>query len=105
WHGSYHRTMTQLATPENAMAPFDDTELRGGARSFRLRRRARELFVEIHDRASQPPVAEKRIVLFTGSHHMQLYWFPSGHGSAPSLLPFAYPRPCVRFRSRRDGVL
>ena len=66
WHASYHRTMTQVATPENAMAPFDGTELRAEAQSFRLRRRGQELFVEIHDPASQPPVTEKRIVHWSG---------------------------------------
>ena len=105
WHGSYHRTMTQLATPENAIAPFDGAELRAEAQSFRLRRRGRELFVEIHDPASQPPVTEKRIVLFTGSHHMQLYWFPSGHGRELSLLPFAYLRADARFVPRSAAFI
>lgn len=105
WHGSYHRTMTQVATPENAIAPFDGAELRAEAQSFRLRRRGRELFVEIHDPASQPPVTEKRIVLFTGSHHMQLYWFPSGHGRELSLLPFAYLRADARFVPRSAAFI
>jgi hypothetical protein len=39
WHGSFHRTMTQHATPENVRGDFTDTALHYDSKSYRLKRR------------------------------------------------------------------
>src|SRR5262245_56327984 len=50
WHGSYHRTMTQLATPESVVASFDNVEVtQVPGHAMRLERRGRELWAELDE--------------------------------------------------------
>src|SRR5262245_3591816 len=50
WHRSYHRTMTQVATPDTAVANFDGVTVDGvHGRPMRLSRRGRELWAEFDD--------------------------------------------------------
>ena len=37
WHASYHRTMTQVATPETVATTFDGVELELHGQIYRLR--------------------------------------------------------------------
>ena len=76
WYDSYHRTMTQLATPEAVLGSFPQ-EFRDGARTMRLSREGDEFWVEMDypDPASGLEKTDRRpIVMVTGSHHMQVYW-------------------------------
>ena len=49
WHDSYHRTMTQLATPEAVAAPFDSVKLQDDALTCRLERRGDEFWATIFE--------------------------------------------------------
>jgi len=42
WHESYHRTMTQVATPETVFAPFENIELELDTPKYRLEHRDEE---------------------------------------------------------------
>ena len=112
WHASYHRTMTQLADPAAVVGNFTDVHLQADGRGYHLQRHGDEFWVDIDDTSSSrlPDVADlllqddqdrdavtqksicvrKRIVMTTGSHHYQAYWYPSGKGRELSLLPFVY---------------
>lgn len=95
WHDSYHRTMTQLATPEAAVPSFDGVEVSAFGRRYRLSERENELWVNMDDPswtgpAARAPRVDRRIVMMTGSHHLQLYWFASEHGRVMGMLPVAY---------------
>jgi hypothetical protein len=84
WHRSFHRTMTQPATPEAVLGAFDGRVLSNRGHRVRLERRGEEFWAEIPDplwfvdpepdRGSEPPRIETRIVMTTGSHHQQKYW-------------------------------
>ncbi|MBX3412219.1 MAG: hypothetical protein KF708_05825 [Pirellulales bacterium] len=90
WHDSYHRTMTQAVTPETVLAPFDNTEIETQGLKFRFYRRGDEFWVNMPDvewiltrqaeetkskvKLTDAPQVDRRIVMSTGSHHMQLYW-------------------------------
>lgn len=99
WHRSYHRTMTQVATPVTALAPFDGRVLESRGFRWSFERRGAELWVQMPDplwfeqpswlmRAldetwpERPPTIEARIVMSTGSHHMQTYWIRRPDGAA-----------------------
>ena len=98
WHRSFHRTMTQVATPEAVVAPFDDHVLEERGRAFR--------FVE-HEGAYYvgevtPSVGEgsatfwdhaRRVVMTTGSHHMQAYWVEGRNGELEQDHRGFYHRP------------
>lgn len=84
WHRSYHRTMTQLASPTSVLGSFDGAPLRDQGLEWRLERRGDEFWAEMPDplwfldaspeRTPTPPRIEARVVMTTGSHHQQKYW-------------------------------
>ena len=111
WHASYHRTMTQVVTSESVVADFDNLQLWFDGRRYDLSRRDGEFWVELSDPdgvdrviqlaqrgevdqaralAASLPRTRRRIVMSTGSHHHQLYWYSSGSGSELYMLPFVY---------------
>jgi len=92
WHGSYHRTMTQVVEPATVLADFDSVVLHDAASTYHLERRGDEFWVRT-ERAGADSLStgfEQRILLSTGSHHQQLYWVNSGLGRSLELLPFAF---------------
>jgi hypothetical protein len=94
WRASYHRTMTQVATPDSVRAGFDGisvTELPGNP--IRLTRRGAEFWAELNDpdaaapAGASPPRIERQIVMTTGSHQQQVYWYSTGRGRLLGQLP------------------
>jgi hypothetical protein len=89
--------MTQPATRENVRGDFHDIELTKFGHTCRLTQRGDEYWVDMTDplwfgqesrsRPANPPRIKTRIVMVTGSHHLQTYWVrrPSD--------PSAYLRP------------
>ena len=92
WHSSYHRTMTQIASPETIKADFDGQEMKLGNTTYKIYRKGDEYWVRGHDpewEARQlpteirnhpnPQMADKRIVMVTGSHKMHMFWMSWKH--------------------------
>ncbi len=123
WDHSFHSSMTQLATPDVVRAPFDRT-LRSGKRSYKVWREGSAYYVDMVDPAwdaeqyrrrpgvlldehPDPPRVTRRVVMVTGSHHMQMYWVGSGKGADRRLyvLPFAYVFQEQRWVPREDVFL
>ncbi len=105
WHRTYHRTMTQLATPEAVVAPFDDVRLESRQRQYHLQRRGDEFWVTMVDpewdaaqyapgkestAAAELPLVERRVVLATGSHRLQTFWVAGSGGNELRQLPWYY---------------
>jgi predicted CXXCH cytochrome family protein len=121
WHDSYHRTMTQRATPKAVVAPFDNVELQDDALTCRLERRGDEFWATVFETnwkeryvaagidpmsvlgTSRSPYLTRRIEMTTGSHHMQLYWI--SNESRMIELPFYYHIDGQRWIPRDDSVL
>ena len=102
WYASFHRTMTQVATPETVVGDFEDVTLESRNRTYYLERRGNEFWAKLvdpdwerqlrlqgadPDRVPDPPMVERRIVMTTGSHHMQTYWVPSRRRAPSRLMP------------------
>jgi hypothetical protein len=95
WHASYHRTMTQLATPQSIATSFDNVVVEaapGGP--MRLERRGQELWAEFADpdAAGQtpvppPPRISRQVVMTTGSHNQQIFWYATGNSRVLGQLP------------------
>jgi len=100
WHRSYHRTMTRAATPESVLGDFAGVVLEDRGHQWRLERRGDAFWVEMPDPAwfneppelmrslyadwpDVPPRFEARVVMTTGSHHMQNYWVRRPEASGP----------------------
>ena len=88
WHASYHRTMTQVATPEALAIPIEQVELKLEGQTYHLKREGDRIWAEM----PHPSMGriKRRIVLTTGSHHFQMYWFSSGSTRKLELFPFVY---------------
>jgi len=100
WSSSYHRTMTQVATPASVFGEFDNPALG----DYRVSREADRFFVDVPSLNGAPP--ERRpISLVTGSHHMQVYWFESGESRTLGQLPFVYLKAEQRWVPRRSVFL
>jgi predicted CXXCH cytochrome family protein len=80
WHDSYHRTMTQPATPETVLSTFDGVRLESRGQSFQLSRKGDEFFATrvTGNRTSAASEESRPIVMTTGSHSMQTYWVQAG---------------------------
>lgn len=119
WHESFHRTMTQVAAPESVVPPWHG-ELESRGWRYRLFRRGEEYWAELPDpdwaraerlagrdvdRRPDPPRVERRVVMTTGSHHMQTYWVPSESGREVYNLPFVYLFDDRRWVPREDVFL
>ncbi len=129
WHRSYHRTMTQLATPAAVKANFNNVSLEWRGEQFFLERRGDEFWVDMIDpdwryiRAMEeykyktgktsiaptaepnPPRVKKRICMLTGSHHMQAFWVPGKYGNQQFNFPFSYLLEDQRWAPRDDIFL
>ncbi|MCB9706535.1 MAG: C cytochrome precursor [Myxococcales bacterium] len=102
WSATYHRTMTQVASPTAIVAPFDGRALVGVDGAYHVERRGDEHWVELVDpewklaaaESGEPlragPMVWRRVVMTTGSHHLQVYWVASADGRRLHAFPFSY---------------
>lgn len=120
WHATYHRTMTQPATPQTVLASFDNVRLEVEGMEAYLLRKGDEFWVDMVDphweleafaagqdasRMMDPPRSRHQIVMTTGSHHFQVYWYPSGTGRELWQFPWRYHLATGRWVHRRDAFL
>jgi predicted CXXCH cytochrome family protein len=116
WHQSFHRSMTEPASPASIRAPWSGPlEWRG--RRYELERRGDEFWASLPDpeqtsaalRAGRPlesiPDVERRVLMTTGSHHYQAYWVPGERGNELFQFPFVYHFESQRFIARHDVFL
>lgn len=107
WRASYHRSMTQRAAPEAVLAEFSGTlELAG--EQYRLERSSDEFWIELPDplaAAGQGARVRRQVVMVTGSHQMQVYWYATGYGRVTGLLPFVWQVAERRWLPRRSAFL
>src|SRR5262245_5537049 len=91
WHRTFHRTMTQVALPENVVGTFDGTTVASDGLAYRVYREGDEFWAEMPDPdvmmyvvqggkklgLQDVPRVRARVVMTTGSHHYQTYWVAS----------------------------
>ncbi len=114
WHDSYHRTMTQLATPKAVVGDFGDIELAArvppnapggpGEDRFRLSRRGAAFWLTWLSPDPREPDRETRIVMTTGSHHHQIPWVTDASGRLIT-LPWTWLIAEKRWIPRTDAFL
>jgi hypothetical protein len=88
--------MTQLATPETVLADFDGTRVDVVAdNSIRLERQERRFFAELGDpdwtgSPDARPRIRREVVMVTGSHYQQVYWYRTDRTRVIGQLPATY---------------
>lgn len=95
WHQSYHRTMTQYVDPTTVLGRFDGKPLKGWGKTYRYLREDGEFFIEMPDPdfsgdPAKAPVVREKIVMSTGSHNQQSYWWATGDKRQLALTPFIW---------------
>ena len=96
WYGSFHRTMTQVATPQTVRADFDGVRVdRTHGRPMLLERDGGEFWAEFDDPGwegseAERPRIRRQVVMITGSHHQNIYWYATGHDRGLNVLPSVY---------------
>jgi hypothetical protein len=91
WHASFHRTMTQVATPQTAIPNFDG-----------------QTIADVQGKAEPPerrPRIDREVTMITGSHNQQIFWYATGHDRVVGQLPAAYLVQEQRWIPRRMAVL
>ena len=119
WFHSYHRTMTQPATPESVFGDWNDVVLKQGEQRIQLTTEGADFVMRVLPKGAGPEQGERQrgplveqlpqgdhtVALVTGSHHMQVYWYETGQGRALGQLPFAYLKEEQRWIPRRMAFL
>jgi hypothetical protein len=96
WYASFHRTMTQIATPATVKADFNATRVAGvQGQPMVLERRGDEFWAEFddpdrHPFSTAPARVTRQVVMITGSHHQQVYWYRTGRGRVIGQIPGTY---------------
>ena len=88
WHGSYHRSMTQVATPETVVGDFDDVSVNGYGMQYHLSTKDGEFFAQMDPRMSSPE--PRKVVMTTGSHRLQYVWVDTPNKNHVELVQSAY---------------
>src|SRR6185503_18947833 len=115
WHRSYHRTMTQIATPEGVAASFDGVPVDAASGGpMMLEQRGRQLWAEFDDPDAAdergrtgvgPRRIKRQVVMTTGSHHQQIYWYATGNSRVLGQLPAIWLTADRRWIPRRAAVM
>ena len=84
WRATYHRTMTQVASPASVLAPFEGRVERG-EEAFTLHAEGGRYRVCVEGE----PESCWRVVQTTGSHHIQAYWVRNAEGELEQ-FPWVY---------------
>lgn len=101
WHATYHRRMAQVVTPQTVQADLEGAVLEHLGKTWRFFREGERFFVEMDDPYWKPPAGAagsgeaaprvvRPIVLSTGSHHYEAFWFSDETTNKISFLPFCW---------------
>ncbi len=90
WHASFHRTMTQVATPATLIPEAQNVELSFAGREYRLARQGEKIVVSTRSLGENDYGPPREVVLLTGSHTLQILWTETGQGRTLEQFPFAY---------------
>jgi hypothetical protein len=90
WHASFHRTMTQVASPATLIPEAKGVELSFAGREYKLRREGEKIVVEDRSLGESDYGPPRQVVLLTGSHTLQILWTETGQGRTLEQFPFAY---------------
>jgi predicted CXXCH cytochrome family protein len=97
--------MTQLASDQSILAPFDGRVLESETSTCTVSREGEWYVVDMvdpdweasefregidHGPSADAPRVRLPVVMTTGSHHLQAYWVPSEHGNKVRIFPWVY---------------
>lgn len=92
WHASFHRTMTQVASPSTVATEMDGLRVSLRGVDYRVDRQEQGYYVRSKPSSAPESAFAKpqRIALLTGSHVIQVCWVETGDGRTLGQFPFSY---------------
>lgn len=90
WRDSFHRTMTQVATRATVLPSFDRLELDWFGAPVVLEWRGEQLWAKFARGGARPAAVERPVEQLTGSHHLQVFWYSTGHGRELAPVPMCF---------------
>jgi len=108
---TFHRTMTQVASPATVRAPLDGRPLVLDGRTIRLEQRGgAEVWATLPDpdaiiEGKRAPDVTRRVVLATGSHREQAFWVAGKRSGDLRLVPYVWLIEEQAFVPRREAFL
>ncbi len=93
WRRSYHPSMTQTASVESVQGAFDGVQLERRGRRYIPQQDEDGFWAEFEVPAGPEGAMQwvrVPIVMTTGSHHMQIYWYPTGDRRTLGQFDFAW---------------
>ncbi|MCA9136584.1 MAG: hypothetical protein KDB00_07490 [Planctomycetales bacterium] len=105
WVASYHSKMTQVAAPQTVIGDFNDVTIVNQGRQYRFYNKDGIFYVDMPDEHDATKRFTAPIVLTTGSHHMQVYWFATGKRRLVGMLPLVYLRDSQEWVPRESAFL
>ncbi len=90
WHGSFHRTMTQVATRASLVPQFERLELDWFGAPVVLAWRGDTLWATFHRGGAAPTDVDRPVEQLTGSHHLQVLWYSTGKGRELAPVPMCF---------------
>jgi predicted CXXCH cytochrome family protein len=112
WRRTFHRTMTQAATPESVQALFAGQTLSTPREDFVVHQADGAYWTRITERAdgaksgrSGGEAMLRQIDMITGSHRMQVFWVDAGSGNMQLGFPFTWLIEDHRWVPRGDTFL
>ena len=136
WHRSYHRTMTQIATPETVAPSFNAVTVYAvPGEPMVLEQRGQQLWAEFVDPddaegqalrgqalrgqtgvqtgvrppsdpgRSRPRLIKRQVVMTTGSHNQQIYWYATGSSRVLGQLPAIWLTADRQWIPRRAAIM
>jgi len=98
--------MTQIATPESIATEIDNVSFVDGNNEYTLSSMDGKLWVDIRQTNQGNKQSERfQIVLTTGSHHYQVYWYETDMPRSLGQLPYVYLIDEKRWIPRRSAFL
>lgn len=90
WHASFHRTMTQRPSRTTVVPRFERLQLDWWGKPVVFEWRGDELWVAFDRAGLRPARVERPIEQLTGSHHLQVFWYSTGHGRELAPVPMCF---------------
>ncbi|WP_235034325.1 cytochrome c3 family protein [Roseiconus lacunae] len=105
WAASYHSTMTQVADPEIVLGDFDDVSITNLGHQYKMQMKDGVCSVVTTDPEDPSKLIDAPVVMTTGSHHMQVYWFATGEQRLVGMFPLIHLNETGEWIPRQSAFL
>ncbi|MCC9603857.1 C cytochrome precursor [Stieleria sp. JC731] len=105
WEASYHSTMTQVADPEIVLGDFSDVSVQCQGQNYRMTMQDGVCSVITVNPDDPTKPVSAPVVMTTGSHHMQVYWFATGNRRLLGMFPLVHLNETGEWIPRQSAFL